>query len=124
MAYSAQLQARFMQTRFGGEATALTGQRLVKAYVGDYAQGSVLEFSVVIKQDYIHSARFKCYGCAACIALADLVCEKLESLPLAEVKQLAVQELATELELPMSKMHCVWLVTDALNQLGKLQRTS
>lgn len=117
MAYSAAVKERFMHARFGGELHALAHQQVVKTQVGDYKQGSVLELSLAIEQGQVHAARFKCYGCGACIALADLVCEKLEGLALTEVKKVMVQPLATELHLPIVKMHCVWLVTEALNQL-------
>lgn len=118
MAYSAAVKERFMHARFGGEAHALAHQQIVKVQVGDYTQGAVLELSLVLEQEHVYAARFKCYGCGACIALADAVCEKLEGLRFTEIKQLAVQSLATELQLPMVKMHCVWLVTEALNQLA------
>ena len=115
MGYSTAVLTRFMQPQFSGELKGLDNEYVFVAHTGDYVQGAVLQLAIAVNAatHQIERARFKLYGCGACIALADMACEHLQGLNYEQALQFKAQDIATELELPMVKMHCAWLFTDA-----------
>lgn len=90
-----------------------------KVSAGAREQGAVLTLFVRVEAptEKITSAEFQMYGCGACIATADILCERLIGLNLEQLQSFNTQELAVELKLPMVKMHCTWLANEALEKI-------
>lgn len=114
--YSNAVRERFMNPKFAG---ALLGDSVLYAKVGAPEQGAVLELYLALDptKQHITEARFKAYGCGACIATADYVCESLIGLNRQQINQIDTQHIAHVLALSSVKLHCIWLVSEALEQL-------
>ncbi|GGE69112.1 MAG TPA: iron-sulfur cluster assembly scaffold protein [Paenalcaligenes hominis] len=112
--YSDTVRARFMQPQFAG---TLQGEQVLQARVGAPEQGAVMEIYIAIDAQRIQAARFKAYGCGACIATADYVCELLEGTPVDQLEHFDTQPLVTALGLTGIKLHCAWLASEAAEQL-------
>lgn len=114
--YSSAVHERFMSPQFAG---ALRGESVLCAKVGAPEQGAVLELYLALDPaaQHIVKARFKAYGCGACIAVADYACEHLIGLTIDQVSEFDTQHIAQALALPSVKLHCIWLVSEVLEQL-------
>lgn len=114
--YSEAIRMRFMQPQFAG---ALTAESALHITVGAQEQGALLALSIDIDptRKTIAQARFKAYGCGACIATADYLCEQLLGQTPEQLEQFETQHIATALELPSIKLHCIWLAAEAVEQL-------
>lgn len=114
--YSSAIRERFMNPLFAG---VLLGDSVLYAKVGAPEQGAVLELYLALDStaQRIAEARFKVYGCGACIAVADYTCEHLVGLNIEQIHQFDTQQIAQALALSSVKLHCVWLVSEALEQL-------
>lgn len=119
MQYSDTLMTRFMRPQFAGALTSTTQLPVYQATVGGKDQGVLLQLFIQINNQTqcVSAASFKMYGCGACIATADILCERLIGLNLNEIQSFNTQEIATTLALPAVKMHCTWLATEALNEI-------
>lgn len=119
MAYSTAINQRFMQPHFAGDISVDADHIGYMATVGAQQQGVVLSVLVAVNlaTQQIDAAQFKVYGCGACIAVADLLCERLIGLSLKQVQSFNTQDLGAELDLPMAKMHCTWLAAEALEKM-------
>lgn len=119
MAYPKAVMQRFMQPAFAGVLTTEQGCSVYTAKVGSVEQGALLELMLQVNNatQQVSNAHFKMYGCAACIATADLLCEQLISLNLTQLQSFNAQKLAQTLLLPAVKMHCVWLAAEAIDQV-------
>lgn len=111
--------ARFMQPTYAEPLLASALTTIHQAVAGKQEQGAVLTLFVQINQQtqQISGASFQMYGCGACIATADMLCEALIGLNLKELSSFNVQSLALALDLPAVKMHCTWLATEALEKI-------
>lgn len=119
MAYSNRVMARFMQPTFQGELAPQAQHRYLQAQVGSLDQGAVLQLSVLVDEQThcIDAARFKMYGCGACIATADVLCEQLIGLTQQALGDYSAQGIAEYLALPPVKLHCTWLAEEAIQQI-------
>lgn len=120
--YSEVIMARFMQPQYAYKERELDDSNqpfYYKVTVGAQEQGAVLTLFVCVdaQTEKVTSAEFQMYGCGACIASADILCERLIGLNLKQLQSFNTQELAAELELPMVKMHCTWLANEALEKI-------
>ena len=121
-AYSEAIMSRFMHPHYAYKEVELDDSAqpfYYKVSAGAQEQGAVLSLFVRVDAhtEQIISAEFQMYGCGACIALADILCERLIGLHLEQLPFFNTQELAVELELPTVKMHCTWLATEALEKI-------
>lgn len=121
-AYSEAIMSRFMQPQYAYKELEPDDSKqpfYYKVSVGAKEQGVVLILFVRVdaQTEQITSAEFQMYGCGACIATADILCERLIGLNLEQLQSFNTQELAVELELPMVKMHCTWLANEALEKI-------
>lgn len=119
MQYSNTLMTRFMRPQFAGALSSNAHTTVYQAAVGGKDQGALLQLFIQIdsQTQCISAASFKMYGCGACIATADILCEALIGLNLKQAQSFNTQHIATTLELPTVKMHCTWLATEVLNEI-------
>ena len=95
------------------------------ALVGTMQQGAVIGLQIQLDDvQCIRKARFKAYGCAATIAVAEYVCQWLEGKNLEQLTQLSSNDLAQALELPSVKVHSSILAVQALRALAVGQLSS
>lgn len=112
--YSDTVRARFMQPQFAG---TLEGEQVLQARVGAQEQGAVMEIYIALDAHRVQAARFKAYGCGACIATADYLCELLVGMPIDQLEQFDTQPLIAALDLTGIKLHCAWLASEVTEQL-------
>lgn len=119
MIYSDAILSRFMQPLFAGQVLALAEHEIYQADAGTKEQGSLVELQVQINTltQRVTDARFKIYGCGACVATADILCEQLIGLNLEQTKALDFQQLGFKLSLPPVKMHCIWLMAEVVEKI-------
>ena len=101
--YSDAVRTRFMQPQFAG---SLSGEAVLRVTVGAQEQGAVIALDVVVDaiEPRITAARFKAYGCGACIATADYLCESLIGLSQDQLEHMDTQNIASALELASVKL--------------------
>lgn len=114
--YSDAIRMRFMRPQFAG---VLAAESILHVMVGAQEQGAVIALWARVdpQTQRIIEARFKAYGCGACIATADYLCELLIGLSPEQLEQFDTQYIANALELPSVKLHCIWLASEAVEQL-------
>ena len=119
--YSDAVRVRFMQPQYAG---SLTEDTTFQVTVGAQDQGALIKLYVAVDaaEHRITHARFKAYGCGACIATADYLCESLTGLTLSQLEHFDTQNIANALELPSVKLHCIWLASEAVEQLSLVWR--
>ena len=85
---------------------------------GDAACGDVARFTVGISNARIEDARYKVYGCAACIAAGSALSELVRGRSLIGAAQVSRVDLENALggALPEGKEHALVLVLDALHK--------
>lgn len=85
---------------------------------GDAACGDVARFSVKIEDLRVVEARYKVYGCAACIAAGSALSELVAGRSLLEAAAVSKVDLEGALggPLPVGKEHALTLVIDALHK--------
>ncbi|MET1159735.1 MAG: iron-sulfur cluster assembly scaffold protein [Thermoprotei archaeon] len=91
----------------------------VKATAGSPACGDMITLYLKIdeKTDTITKATFESYGCAANIAAASILTEKIKGKPLKEAWKITWKEISDELGgLPAIKYHCSILAVGALKR--------
>ena len=85
---------------------------------GDAACGDVARFTVGISNARVEDARYKVYGCAACIAAGSALSELVRGRSLIGAAQVSKVDLENALggALPEGKEHALVLVLDALHK--------
>ena len=85
---------------------------------GDAACGDVARFTVGISNARVEDARYKVYGCAACIAAGSALSELVRGRSLIGAAQVSRVDLENALggALPEGKEHALVLVLDALHK--------
>jgi len=75
------------------------------------------------KTKKIKDIKFETLGCAAAIAASDMICELAKGKTLDEASKIGFQDVSKELgNLPILKIHCAQLVTEALRDaIGKYE---
>ena len=119
MMYSEAVTARFMHPQFAAVQDMAADLPTYQAKIGSQAQGAVLQLYVQVDTETqtVQAAYFKVYGCGACIATADILCERLLGLNIEAVSTFNTQDLATALTLPSVKMYCTWMAAEALEKI-------
>ena len=113
MRYSSQVERYFDDPPNAG---VLTGPpaKLAIGRAGDARHGAEVEFSILVDEGRIRTARFRAYGCPCTIAAAARTTEKLEGLTIEAAGKFDPHAMADELELPADRLTRVLLVEDAL----------
>src|SRR3712207_500526 len=85
---------------------------------GDAACGDVARFTVGIEDNHLTKARYKVYGCAACIAAGSALADLVEGEHLLAAARVSRTDLERSLggPLPAGKEHALTLVVDALHK--------
>src|SRR5918994_1529943 len=85
---------------------------------GDAACGDVARFAIRIQENHLMEARYKVYGCAACIAAGSALSELVRSRTLLEAARVSKTDLENSLggALPAGKEHALTLVLDAFHK--------
>src|SRR5918994_4248627 len=85
---------------------------------GDAACGDVARFAIRIQENHLMEARYKVYGCAACIAAGSALSELVRGRSLLEAARVSKTDLENTLggTLPEGKEHALTLVLDALHK--------
>ena len=85
---------------------------------GDAACGDIARFSIRIEDDALRDARYKVYGCAACIAAGSALSELVNGKTLLEAARVSKEDIKDALggPLPVGKEHALTLVLDALHK--------
>ena len=77
--------------------------------------GDLLKLQIKVDgEEKIVDARFKTFGCAAAIAASSLVTEWLQNKNIEQAGEIKNTQIAEELSLPDSKLHCSVLAEDAI----------
>ncbi len=101
--YSKELMDRFLNPKYFGEMKNPDGV----SKVGNPRCGDQMTVYLKIKNGKIEDASFQTLGCAAAIAISDLVCEMVIDRSLEEACLLTEKEMIKELkDLPSVKIHC------------------
>jgi nitrogen fixation NifU-like protein len=116
MAYSEKLLDYFQNPRCVGEIP----DAHAVAEVSNPVCGDVMKLWVKVDDGKIHDARFKAQGCSAAIATSSYATEMLIGLDIAEARRITKEQIAEALGgLPVSKIHCSVLASDAIREVLK-----
>jgi tRNA-uridine 2-sulfurtransferase len=112
--YRKQVLDHLVRPRKAGEIDHPSG----KGESGDAACGDVASFTVGISGHVLEQARYKVYGCAACIAAGSALAELVEGKHLLDAACVSKADLEDALggPLPDGKEHALTLVLDALHK--------
>ena len=114
MAYTPQVIEHLVRPRNVGELERPSGV----GESGDAACGDVARFTVRIEENHLEEARYKVYGCAACIAAGSALSELVNGRQLLESARVSKADLEYALggALPEGKEHALTLVLDAMHK--------
>ena len=85
--------------------------------VGNVKCGDVMKMFLKVKDGIIRDIKFQTYGCIAAIAASDVMCELVKGKTIEEAEKLTYKDITNALgELPMVKVHCSVLGTQALKK--------
>ena len=114
MAYKPQVIEHLVRPRNVGELERPSGV----GESGDAACGDVARFTVKIEDNYLEKARYKVYGCAACIAAGSALAELVNGRHLLKAARVSKADLEYALggALPEGKEHALTLVLDAMHK--------
>ena len=114
MAYKPQVIEHLVRPRNVGELERPSGV----GESGDAACGDVARFTVKIEDNYLEEARYKVYGCAACIAAGSALAELVNGRHLLKAARVSKADLEYALggALPEGKEHALTLVLDAMHK--------
>ena len=116
MAYSEKLLDYFQNPRCVGEIP----DAHAVAQVSNPVCGDVTKLWVKVGGGKIQEAKFKAQGCSAAIATSSYATEMLIGLGIAEARQITKEQIAEALGgLPVSKIHCSVLASDAIREVLK-----
>ncbi len=110
--YSNVTMKHFQQPQNMGE---LQGDDVAFAKVGSLPQGEVIQLTLQ-KKDPIQKAAFKAYGSVATIASCSWLTSWLEGKSWQQARNLTVQNIIDELQLPEMRRPAAILVLEALNK--------
>ena len=81
---------------------------------GSVGQGAWVRVAADEVSGHLQNVGFRVFGCPHIIALCNRVAELLEGAPVAELREIALDELAREFEIPVEKAGKLLIVKDAL----------
>jgi nitrogen fixation NifU-like protein len=85
--------------------------------VGNPACGDIMKIYLRIKDNKIKDIKFQTLGCIAAIATSSIITELAKGKTLEQAKKLSNKDIVKELgELPLIKMHCSNLASNALKK--------
>jgi nitrogen fixation protein NifU and related proteins len=85
--------------------------------VDDRATDNLVEISLKLDRDRVVTARFRVFGCSACVAAGSAATELATGQPLTEVVRITAAAVLTALDgLPPDKLHCAELAAQALGE--------
>jgi len=111
MEYSKKVQDHFQNPRNVGEIKNADGV----GKVGNPKCGDIIWVYIKVDKDKIKDIKFKTFGCAGAISTASVMTEIVKGKSLEFAKKLTNQDVAKDLGLPESKIHCSNLSADALH---------
>lgn len=112
--YSSEVQQRFAAPRRAGRI-----ERGVQARKVSSSRHAELLLQLVLAGGRVAEARFQAVGCPHLIAAADLVCERLESMPVSALEGFRAAFLEQELPLPADKLDIRILIEDAVRDAAR-----
>ena len=116
MGYSDKLLDYFQNPRCVGELHDASAV----AEVSNPVCGDVMKLWVKVNEGRIVDARFKAQGCSAAIATSSYATELVIGMNVADARQITKEQIAEALGgLPLSKMHCSVLASDAIREALK-----
>jgi nitrogen fixation NifU-like protein len=116
MAYSEKLLDYFQNPRCVGEIPDADAV----AEVSNPVCGDVMKLWVKLDNGRIREAKFKAQGCSAAIATSSYATELLIGMNVADARLITKEQIAEALGgLPVSKIHCSVLASDAIKQVLK-----
>ena len=88
--------------------------------VGNPVCGDIMQVFIKIKDNKIKDIKFKTFGCAAAIAASSMITQLAKGKSLRDAKKISNKDVAKSLKgLPVIKMHCSNLASDALKMAIK-----
>lgn len=91
--------------------------RVGTGMVGSTSQGGMVRLQLQVDASgIIEDIRFKAYGCGATIAAASWLGEAIKGKTTGQAQQVGAQAIADALALPPAKLHCSFLVHEALEE--------
>ncbi|MGB3683868.1 MAG: iron-sulfur cluster assembly scaffold protein, partial [Rubrobacteraceae bacterium] len=114
MAYTPQVIDHLVRPRNAGEIPEPDGA----GESGHEACGDIARFTVRISDNVLREARYKVYGCAACIAAGSALAELADGTTLLEAARISRSDIEDALggPLPAGKEHALTLVLDAMHK--------
>ncbi|MBU2705968.1 iron-sulfur cluster assembly scaffold protein [Zooshikella marina] len=90
----------------------------IKLSLGNPVCGDKVEITACCDQQKITQIRFKAWGCATSLAMANIFCRQVEGLTITEALKLADNHVDTMLgEIEPSQHHCLDMLKSLFNQL-------
>lgn len=83
-------------------------------HVPEYIEVVRIQIEVSPKRHVIMDARFKTFGCGAAIAATSITTEWLKGKTIEEAAKLDHMDIVEALSLPPAKIHCTFLIEDAV----------
>ncbi|MFH1218612.1 MAG: iron-sulfur cluster assembly scaffold protein [Candidatus Peregrinibacteria bacterium] len=111
--YTNKLLKTFLKPKNIGEIKNPDGS----AEIGNPVCGDMLKFTIKVKDGKIQDAKFLSFGCAANIATASVLTEKVKGLTLKEAKNFDFKKIIKNLgSMPKQKVHCSVLAVQGLKK--------
>ena len=102
----------FRSPRNAGRLACTGGHRVAEA--GSQAGGLWIRLELAVVDGCVVEVAWQAYGCPHLVALASLLSERIEGLPVEAVLGYPREEMGAELDLPPAKLDRLLLVQDAL----------
>lgn len=119
--YSRTLLDHFQNPRNAGRVDHPTAE----VEVTNPVCGDLLQLTAQISDGLIREIRFLCKGCAAAIAAASVLTERLEGQPISAATNISADAIAAALDsLPEASHHAAHLAADAAHSLALRAATS
>jgi len=90
----------------------------IVATVGDEAQGALIEVSLEVRDERVHAAKFRAYGCPHVIASASWLADHLVGLTRAEVENWDWRDVQRALDVPPAKFGRLLTLQDVVRALA------
>lgn len=111
--YNNEIMKRFANPRFVGTLRGANGVGMAQ----DPNTNEIIKFYLLVDEDgIINDAKFKAFGCAVVIAIADVTCQTLVGLSVNEAEELHEVQIIDGLgEIPQSRLYAPILAMNAIN---------
>jgi len=111
--YTKEVMKEFMHPKNMGEMKNPDGV----GKVGNPRCGDMMQVQIKVEKGKIKDIKFKTFGCAAAIATSSMITQIAKGKTLEEAGKITKQDVAESLKgLPLIKMHCSNLASDALKK--------